>query len=148
MDKQSSMRATLLKPGPKSCLLLPLVRPILSDCPKEHHPRWNLPHYLPYCVAPFAVCIRIFERHCYKRNVEQKPHEETCSPECRRRADVCLIDLVCHRHGEKLHGSGYIAIGLCPAGVEEIAECVEYATRDDQEVSYEETGFRWVESQV
>jgi hypothetical protein len=47
-----------------------------------------------------------------------------------------------------LHGSGYIAIGVCPDGVKEVAERVKNATRDDEEVGYEEVGFWWVESEI
>jgi hypothetical protein len=135
-------------PRPKPGQLLPLIRPLLRQRPKNHQSQHRSRRCPSRHSPSFSSRIRKPNRHAHERQIEREPRQETHAFESRAGGRDGVEDLVRHCAAHVFNGTGEAAIADCAGDVEEVAEEVEGAAGDDEEVLDEKVGLGWVEVEV
>jgi hypothetical protein len=128
-------------PRPKPRQLLPLIGPSPRQRPKNHQPHHSPSRSSSSDSLPLRRRIRKANCHTHKRQIERKPRHEARALERRARRRDGVEDLVGHCAAHVLDGPGEAAVADCARDVEEVAEEVEGAAGDYEEVLDEEVGF-------
>lgn len=135
-------------PRPEPCKLLSLVRPRPRQRPKHNQSEHHASRRSRRNTLPLRSRIRKPNRHRNERKIERKPrHEAHALEHCARRRER-VEDLVGHGRAHVLDGPGKVTVADRARDVEEVAEQVEEATGDDEEVLHEEVGLWRVEASV
>ena len=135
-------------PRPKRRNLLPLIRPPPRQSPKHRQTQQNTPRSPHRHAPPLPSRIREPHRHGNKRQIESEPRQESHALERRARRGESVEDFIGHGRAHVFDWAGEVAVADRARDVEEVAEEVEGAAGDYEEVLDEEVGFGWVEKGV